>query len=43
MVKAFELVGLSKQDVEERFGGLIARFSTERRRMAAWRRGLTAS
>ena len=37
MVKAFEKVGLSQADVEERFGGLYRAFQLWRaRRMAAW-------
>jgi hypothetical protein len=43
MVKAFEIVGLTKADVEERFGGSIARSSMARRRTAAWLRVSTAS
>jgi aspartyl-tRNA synthetase len=43
MVKAFEMVGLSKQDVEDRFGGMYRAFQYGARRMAAWPPVWTAS
>jgi aspartyl-tRNA synthetase len=43
MVKAFEMVGLSKQDVEDRFGGMYRAFQYGAPRMAAWPPVWTAS
>ena len=44
MVKAFEIAGYSREEVEQRFGGLYRAFQYgARRRMAAWRPASTAS
>jgi aspartyl-tRNA synthetase len=43
MVKAFEMVGLSKQMSKSASAAFIARSSMALRRMAAWRRASTAS